>query len=136
MPQDYAPGFSASDWLTIIGIVVGLAVQSWAFFRWQSAQFQKRDDSLADETEERHKQVESVKERTVAIRDEMNAGLVRMDREISSTRHELFVALAALPTRESMEAMFAARVQPIESDLRALVIELARNGMSNPSRRE
>ena len=135
MPQ-YTGGFGVSDWLTIISIIVGLAIQSWAFFKWQSAQFQKRDERLEEETEERHKQIELVKDRTVANRDILNREVARLDRENATTRHELSVALASLPTREYMEAMFASRVQPLEADLRALVIELARSGLPNPKRRE
>jgi len=134
MPQEYTQGFSSSDWLTIIGIVIGVAIQSWAFFKWQTSQFQKRDEAREAETKERHEQVDSVRDRIVALRDEVSLSLSRIDRDLSTTRHEFSVALAALPSRESMESMFAARVGPIEQDLRALVIELARNGM--PVRRE
>lgn len=141
MPQ-YS-GFESGDWLTIISIVVGLAIQSFAFFRWQTAQFNQRDDridretkdlnkAIDFETEERHKQFELVRERTVANRDMITREAARLDRENDNTKHELAIAISNLPTRDYIETMFRQRFKPLEDDMRALVLELARNGLPVP----
>jgi hypothetical protein len=132
MPQ-YG-GFEPGDWLTIISIVIGLAIQSFAFFKWQTAQFKQRDDMIDAETEERHRQIELVKERTVANRDMIVRESARLDRENASTRHELAIAISNLPTRDYIEAMFRERFKPLEDDMRALVLELARNGLPVPEK--
>lgn len=68
----------------------------------------------------------------VANREMFKSELYRVDRDLSATRHELSISIAALPTRDAIEAMLVSKVAPLESDLRALVIELARNGMHPP----
>jgi hypothetical protein len=131
MPQ--YTGFASGDWISIISIIVSflvtIAVQSWVFFKWQTAQFQKADDKLEVETAARNIQAEALKDRIVAERDSRLRETARLDRENEKTKHELAIALASLPTRDSIEAMFVARVQPLEASLHALVIELARSGI-------
>lgn len=133
-------GFESSDWLTIISIGVGLAVQSFGFFKWQTIQFQKRDEALNAERDARDKQmdVESedrrredalLRERTVANRDMITREAARLDRDHASTRHEMALAISALPTREYIEGIFNRRFEGLEVDFRTLVLELARNGL-------
>lgn len=143
MPQ-YS-GFESSDWLTIITIIITVAIQSWGFFKWQTAQFQKRDEkldacdkdftkALEHEASERQRQIDLVRDRAAALQDMQVRESARLDREQAATRHELSMAISNLPTRDYIERMFGARFKPLEEDLRSLVLELARNGLPLPDK--
>lgn len=110
------PGFSPDNWLTVIGFLIAIGIQSFVFWRWLSSELGARDKALA------------------AAADAFNAQVVRMDRDISTLRTDLSVALAKLPTRDVLDAMLQARVGPIDAEVRSLTLELARNGLQVPAR--
>jgi hypothetical protein len=114
MPPEYqaAAGFSLDNWLTIIGFLLTVAVQSFAFWRWLSKELKDRDDAL---------------DKAVAA---FNTQITRVDRDVGSLRTDLSVALAKLPTRDVIDAMLQARVGPIDAEVRQLTLELARNGLA------
>ena len=136
MPAECGSGFALSDLLTIVGLVVTLSIQSWAFWRWLSSQFDRRDREIDDAVRERNVMVTAIRNEASVARDAARADIARVDRDIASLRNEVSVKLAMIPTREAMESMLRDRVLPLESDLRALVIELARLGVHQPPRRE
>ena len=136
MPPEYGAGFALSDMLTVIGIVSGLAVQSWVFWRWLSAQFDQRDREMAEAIRERNTHIAALRVEASSAREQTRNDVARVDRDIANLRQEVSVKLAMIPTREAMESMLRDRVQPLESDLRSLVIELARLGVHQPTRRD
>jgi uncharacterized protein (DUF1684 family) len=127
--------FGARDWLTIIGFGVALFVQSFTFWRWQVAEFRKRDDELANSTRDRNVQFTAIRAETGAAREQSRNDIARVDKDIASMRNEFSIKLAMIPTRDAMEQMLSNRVGPMEADLRALVIELARLGVHQPAAR-
>jgi hypothetical protein len=111
-------GFSPDNWLTVIGFLIGMVIQSFAFWRWLSGELQARDAALASAT------------------GAFNLQITRMDRDIGNLRTDLSVALAKLPTRDMLDAMLQARVGPIDAEVRSLTLELARNGLQLPQRQQ
>ena len=53
--------------------------------------------------------------------------IARLDRDLSGLREKL----AVMPSRKDVDDIIRERVGPMEADLRALVIELARIGVTN-----
>lgn len=115
MPPEYQ-AFSVDNWLTIMGFMLTIGLQTFAFWRWLSGEFRKRDEARVKEIEQANDQVR------------------RIDRDVSNLRTDLSVALAKLPTREVLDTMLQARVGPIDQEVRALTLELARNGLQIPTR--
>lgn len=116
------------DWNVIAGavMVVGAVVaQSVGALRWLNGQFAKRDEAL-----------EEIREEAAAARQSHAEQLVRVEKDMLSLRSEFAVRLASIPSREAMEMMFRDKVGPLEQDLRALVIELARHGYTDTRRRD
>lgn len=132
MPPGIEATFALSDLLTILGIVIGLAVQSWAFQRWLVKQFDARDQAIADATRERNQMIESLRTQGSTARDQTRNEIARVDRDIAMLRSEVRERLAVIPSRKDLDDALRDRVAPLESDLRALTIELARIGVHQP----
>ena len=119
MPPEYqaaAAGFSLDNWLTIVGFMLTIGVQTFTFWRWLSKELNTRDLAL-------DKAIEA-----------FNTKINRVDRDVSSLRTDLSVALAKLPTRDVIDSLLQARVGPIDAEVRQLTLELARNGLSVTAR--
>lgn len=127
------PRMTLDTVLTIISIVMGLAVQSWGVWKWLSGEFAKRDAAINVAVHERNQVVTAIRAESNAAREHMRTEISRIDRDISGVRAEVRERLATLPTRQEQETMLRERVAPLESDLRSLVIELARLGVHNPA---
>lgn len=113
------------DW---IGIGTFLGAQLWAAGAYLSKSFAKRDEALAEAIRERNNIVTGIRAELHAAREQARVDVARIERESAAAASKIEVRLATLPTRESLDASLERRIAPLESDLRALVIELARRG--------
>lgn len=132
MPPDLGTTFALSDLLTILGIVIGLAVQSWGFQRWLTKQFDERDDAIAAATRERNQMIDALRTQGNTAREQTRNEIARVDRDVAILRSEVRERLAVIPSRKDLDDALRDRVSPLESDLRALTIELARIGVHQP----
>ena len=126
------------DWSMVAGVVTVLAAiigQTIAGIRWLNNQFAQRDEEHEKEILDRIAQGTAIRAEATAHREQHRTDLSRLDKEVAGLRGELNVRLAHMPTRDQLEALLRDKVGPIESDMRALVIELARIGVHNPNRR-
>ena len=104
------------EWFTIGGIVMSMVVtmmvQSFAFWRWLS-------NAHTD-----------LREEIQVAKDYARGEIARIDREAALIRTDFSTQLARLPSRETIDTIISTRFGPLEKDVHALVIEMARNGLS------
>lgn len=111
--------------LTVVGIIIALVVQSWAFLRWLNRELESRDQSLADAVRDRVREIGAVTGKIEAVRDHHRTEIARVDRDLSALRERL----AQMPSRKDMEDIIRDRIAPMELEVRGLVIHLARLGL-------
>lgn len=111
--------------LTILGIAFALAVQSWIWIRWLNREFKARDEALSAAIHDRNRELQNVVGKIDTTREYSRAEIARIDRDLSGLRERL----AQMPTRTDMENILRDRVFPVESNLTALAMQLARLGL-------
>ncbi len=116
-----------------VTVILTIAVQSWAFWKWLDAQFEKRDSRIEGVRREFERTVSALRQEANVKAEAMRSEVSRVDREISGLRSDFREALAKMPTRDEAAAIMRERITPIENDLRSLVLELARLGVHNPA---
>lgn len=121
--------FTFNDLLQIGGYAAFLIIQGAVLTWWLGRQLGKRDEAIAKEAENRNAMELRMQMETNHHREASRRDLARVELEFSKFKSEVAVRLSLLPTRDAMEAMLVQRVAPMESDLRTLVIELARLGV-------
>ncbi|MGH8171832.1 MAG: hypothetical protein ACREPX_01715 [Rhodanobacteraceae bacterium] len=116
MPPEMQTWIGLGNVLTIIGFFLTIGAQTFLFWRWLSQELKSRDTALVLATADFSKQI------------------ARVDRDVSTMREGFSVQLAKIPTREAMDGILQTRIGPLEAEVRALTLELARNGMQTPTR--
>lgn len=100
-------GFSI-DLGTVITVIIGLLSQSFAAWKWLTAQFSSRDSSLNN------------------IKDTLNREIARVDREVMTLRTETRERLATVPSRDQIEEMLDRKLGRLETQLDSLMKEFTR----------
>lgn len=127
MPPEIQSSLQIDSVLTIIGIICAMAGQSWVFLRWLNREFRTRDEALTAAVNERNRELQNVSGKVDMTREYSRGEIARLDRDLSGLREKL----AVMPSRKDVDDIIRERVGPMEADLRALVIELARIGVTN-----
>ncbi len=127
MPPEVQSSLQIDSVLTIIGIICAMAGQSWVFLRWLNREFRTRDEALTAAVHERNRELQNVSGKVDMTREYSRGEIARLDRDLSG----LWEKLAVMPSRKDVDDIIRERVGPMEADLRALVIELARIGVTN-----
>lgn len=120
-------GIVLSDVLTIIGIILALVIQSWAYLRSQAKRAEEQDEAIGLVAKEFAHEVKTMTGKMDAIRDHSRTEIARLDRDMVTLRERL----SQMPSRSDMETIIRDRITPLESDLRGLVLQLARLGLAD-----
>lgn len=115
--------------LGIVTTIIAILSQTVAFHRWLQRQLEARDRAIAAAVSERNTMLAALRTEAATAREHARSEITRVDRDLAAMRNEFAVQLARIPTRDAMESLLMDRVRPLEADLRALVIELARIGV-------
>lgn len=110
-------------------VAVTIIAQSFAALRWLNGQFAKRDEALAKQKENFEIALLQVREEAVEARQAASDRMTQLEKELLAMKAEVSVRMERFPTRNDLEVMLREKVAPLEQDVRALVIELARHGL-------
>lgn len=121
--------FALSDVLTIVGILVTVGIQTFAAIRWITKRFEERDEAMRRMVTERDNALRGLAGKVDAVREFSREQASRVEREMQREMSGFRERLAVMPTRKDLDDTVRERLQPIEGEVRALVVELARLGL-------